>query len=437
MAESSGDNRPVAFLGMPGYGTLTAGAANGLYRASRCESLNVIIRPEQSSLLALNMNNLWCHALNLVHQGKRLDYFAMLHTDVEPEEWWLDKLIAEMEARDLDVLGVVVPIKDVRGVTSIALARPDGDNWRTHARLTMREVFRLPETFTSEDVGYPVLLNTGLWVCRFREEWAREVHFTINDRILYEPNLKRYVPQVESEDWYFSRLLHELRLKIGCTRKVRVEHYGGMNFTNSRAWGEQDFDTSHVRESVVPVKVTDWFPARVPGWLTEEEGVELARLAAGKVVLEIGSYCGRSTICLAKTARSVGAVDTFDGRGTAMPGDTLPTFKKNLLEHGIHRGVNVLRGTSAEVVPPLPPIFDLIFIDGSHDYESVRADAEMAASKLRPGGLLVFHDYGNMDPGVVRAVDELVDSGGEIVGRVGTLAVLRPAVQPELAGAVS
>lgn len=430
MSESNGEQRKVAFLGMPGYGTLTPGAAHGFYRASDCRRLQVILDPNQhSSLLALNFNRLWVHALNLAHKGQRVDYFAMIHTDIEPEEFWLDKLAGELEARDLDVLGVVTPIKDTRGVTSTALARPDGNNWRVHARLTMREVYRLPETFTSEDVGYPLLLNTGLWVCKFDESWAREVHFTVNDRIYFDPQKDAYAWDVESEDWYFSRLLHEMGKRVGCTRKIRLGHQGTAVYRNTGPWGEQEHDEAHVAETVVPRKRLDWFPHDVPGWLTEAEGQELADLAAGKNCLEIGSYCGRSTICLARTARSVGACDTFDGRGTATPGDTLATFKRHLAAHGVTRGVNVLKGTSADILPGLPPIFDLVFIDGSHDYESVKADAGRATAVLRPGGLLAFHDYARSeDPGVTRAVDELLAGGAHLLRRVDSLAVIRPAV---------
>ena len=50
--------------------------------------------------------------------------------------------------------------------------------------------------------------------------------------------------------------------------------------------------------------MADWRPEgynvhRVRGWLTQAEGDKLARLAEGKKVLEIGSYCGRSTIAMA------------------------------------------------------------------------------------------------------------------------------------------
>jgi hypothetical protein len=335
-----------------------------------------------------------------------------------------------METKDLDVLGVVVPIKDVRGVTSTALAREDGDPWRVHCRLTMSEVFRLPETFTSEDVGgRPILLNTGLWACRFGD-WCRKVSFTINDRIVVDKD-GDYIPQVEPEDWYFSRLLHEMGLRVGCTRKIDVGHRGSMVFGNSRGWGNNSYDREYLdRSPLDPDLSGDWFPHRAAGWLTEPEGRELARWADGKTVLEIGSYCGRSTVCLARTAKCVSAVDTFDGRGTAAEGDTFDTFSANLERYGVAAKVTPIRGLSSEVLSDLPPVYDLVFIDGSHDYASVSADAGLAAARLRPGGVLAFHDYGDRDPGVTKLVDELIAGGAKLLSRCDSLAVLRPALPP-------
>ena len=236
------------FLGMPGYGTITGGAARGFFRASRRHDVNLQMR--EGSLLAHNFNLLWCWALNLAKKEK-IDYFAMIHADIEPEDWWLDKLIEELESKSLDVLGVVAPIKDTRGMTSIALGREDGDTWRVHCRLTMREVMELPETFTSDDVGgLPVLLNTGLWVCKFDLSWAKRCHFRINDRIVCDPD-GDYVPEVEPEDWYFSRLLHEQGLRIGCTRKVVIGHRGPMVWGNNKAWGTSTFDAESLEESFI------------------------------------------------------------------------------------------------------------------------------------------------------------------------------------------
>lgn len=425
--QTSTDTRKKALLGMPGYGAITGGAARGFFRSSA--RLNVALRMQESSLLAHNFNLLWCDALNM-HRRSGLDYFAMQHSDIEPPDGWLDTLVAEMEARNLDVLGVAVPIKDVRGVTSTALARDDGDTWRIHCRLTMAELYRLPETFTAADIpgNRPLLLNTGLWVCRFGD-WCKKVRFTINDRIVVDQD-GDFIPQVEPEDWYFSRLLNELGLRVGCTRKLDVGHRGHMVFGNSRGWGNNSFDREYVARSVLDADLgDDWFPHRAAGWLTEAEGRELARWATGKTVLELGSFCGRSTICLARTANAVNAVDTFDGRGTVAAGDTFDTFRANLERYGVASKVTPLRGESTAVLADLPPVYDLVFIDASHDYANVKADAGAAARVLRPGGVLAFHDYqsGRGDDGVTKLVDELITGGAELLSRCDSLAVLRPA----------
>lgn len=51
--------------------------------------------------------------------------------------------------------------------------------------------------------------------------------------------------------------------------------------------------------------------------------------------------------------------------------------------------------------------FDFVFIDGSHDYESVKADILAWLPKIKPGGWLIMHDYDNPSfPGVRQAVNE-------------------------------
>jgi len=429
------DGRPVCYLSMPSYGSLTAGAARGFFRATRGVGIDVQLLYEQSSLLACNFNQHWCRVLNAEASGQKVSYFAMLHADVQAEDFWLDKLIAELERSELDVLSVVVPIKDNHGLTSTAIAHESGDPWRVLGRLTMREIYKLPETFTAADCGHPdkaLLVNTGCWVCRWGEWCQPPFHFEIDDRIAFDPVRNRYVPQVRPEDWNASRQFHSLGLRVGATRKVQLIHAGNMNFPNNKPWGDYHFDREYRQQSIIECPATEldgWrMPADVAGWLTEDEGRELGRLAAGKRVLEIGSFCGRSTICMAQTATSVVCIDPFDGRATPNPGGTRQQLVENLIRYGVSAKVTPEQGTTDEVAPQLADDFDLAFIDGAHDYENVANDIRWAQRLLRPGGLIAFHDYQReCDPGVTRAVREILAGGAELLAVTDTLAVVKPA----------
>lgn len=405
------------FLGMPGYGKQTAAAGRGFWRA--CADMSGVWNAyQEGSLLAANFNILWCAALNLAHSGTRVDYFAMLHDDIGPEDHWLDKLIDELEARQLDVLGVPVPIKDTRGITSLAL-HERGNNWMPAARLSMHDVFDLPETFTGDDLGKPLLLNTGCWVAKWDQRWCREVHFEINDRIVFNKATNRYQSQTEPEDWFFSRLLHEMGLKVGATRKIKLLHQGELEFSNEKPWGSHAFDFESCRVSPVP----NAFPRDIEGWLKQKEGDALAELARGKRVLEIGSYCGLSTVCLARTAQHVVACDYFDSRKTTARHDTRPQFEANIARHGVADKITVCHPES-EI--PLPK-FDLVFIDGAHDRQSVEADIQKALAVLNPDGLIAFHDYdNNIDFDVCVVVDEFLASGAELISHIESLAVVKP-----------
>lgn len=416
------------FLGMPGYGKQTAAAGRAFWRASR-DMDSVCLEYQAGSLLACNFNKLWCTAMNMVHHGKRVDYFAMLHDDIGCEDFWLDKLIDELEAKQLNVLGVVVPIKDHRGMTSIAL-HEDGDNWEVNCRLSMHDIYQLPETFTEADVGKQLLLNTGCWVIKWNQEICRQLHFEINDRIIFDRPMNCYRPQVESEDWCFSRNMNELGLRIGATRKIAVKHEGEIEFVNTKPWGSEPFDRESPKRGRKTSPVPNAFPREISGWLLEAEGKTLAELARGQRVLEIGSYCGLSTICMARTAEHVTAVDYFDGRGTPVPQETLAEFKANIERYGLTEKVTIQYPdwlTRGE----LPrPEFTLALIDGAHEYDAVAADVVKAMNLLAPGGLLAFHDYKHPShPGVERAVDDLLLDGGELISVHETIAVVRPPAQ--------
>lgn len=414
---------------MPSYGQQTGGAGQAFWCASRKHNVNHQMRG--GSLLAKNFNVLWCTLLNTLGKPNQPDYFAMLHSDVAAEPGWLDKLVELLEETRLDLLSVVIPIKSQHGLTSTAIERDDGCTWRVKRRLTMHEVFELPEVFTSEDVGGPLLVNTGCWVAKVGE-WCREVSFTINDHIIQHPDTGQYQAFTEPEDWFFSRECRKIGLEIGSTRAVRVAHDGDASYRNDQPWGTQRWDEAMADEPIKP-QGSFRFPDGVDGWLTYAEGRALYELSRGKRVLEIGSYCGKSTICIAQGAASVTCIDPFDGRGTPRPKDTHARFVANLMEFGVRGKVTEVIGTTADAGCRWPP-FEVVFIDGDHDEDNVAADIEFAERVLAPGGLIVCHDYrrhpndGSLgwDPGVTMAVDDYLTTGAELLARHDSLAVIRP-----------
>ena len=112
------------YLGCPLYdGTIQFGTGMALWNSSRVHAVRVA--SYELSLVARNSSVHWCTALNL-RQELGLTWFAMLHSDVAPEAWWLDKLIAEAEKHQADLLSAVVPIKSDLGLTSTAILKRGG-----------------------------------------------------------------------------------------------------------------------------------------------------------------------------------------------------------------------------------------------------------------------------------------------------------------------
>lgn len=224
-------------LGAPSYGNIRPEAGRATWRASKKHKVGVI--PNQSSLLAHGFNQLLCQALNTKAE-KGWDKFALLHSDIAAQECWLDVLIEEMERVDADIISAVVPIKNDTGITSTAI-----DYCPTHVkRLTMKEIFDLPETFCATDTPWPaqrLLVNTGCMVFRLDRPWLLNptpVSFEISGTIVWDEEEKAYRASVDPEDWKLSRLLAARGCKVYATRKVKLEHWGEWGWGNDHVYGD-------------------------------------------------------------------------------------------------------------------------------------------------------------------------------------------------------
>jgi predicted O-methyltransferase YrrM len=154
--------------------------------------------------------------------------------------------------------------------------------------------------------------------------------------------------------------------------------------------------------------------ANVHGWLSPDEGAllfHLARACTGRgVIVEIGSWKGKSTIWLARGDPHTGAPEQQAAYGKVW---TFHEFEQNIKNAGVESLVRPLVATSADAARDFHEPIELLFVDGAHEYEAVRLDFELWFPKLIPGGTIAFHDV--KKPGPKRLIRERVLGSPEII----------------------
>jgi N-succinyldiaminopimelate aminotransferase len=152
------------------------------------------------------------------------------------------------------------------------------------------------------------------------------------------------------------------------------------------------------------------------GFMPPAEGQALYETALAYApvgpVVEIGTYCGKSTIYLAAAARqydqTVVTVDHHHGSEEHQEGwefhdtslvdpdtgkiDTLPHFRATMAAAGLEDDVVAVVGRSDRVAQVWRGLLGMVFIDGGHTDEAAQADYTSWAPKVTLGGALVIHD---------------------------------------------
>lgn len=180
----------------------------------------------------------------------------------------------------------------------------------------------------------------------------------------------------------------------------------------------------------------------IPGFLFQAEGAKLQELAESwpgeGAVVEIGSFKGKSTCCLAVGCKradrgKVFAIDHFRGspEHAADPdilagGSTLLAFRRHLAALDIADCVIPVVSESLHAAGLWFAPIRVLFIDAEHAYGAVKADYEAFAPHVIEGGAIAFHDYGSGWVGVTQLVDELLASAAvEKVSLTNSLMVVR------------
>jgi len=154
----------------------------------------------------------------------------------------------------------------------------------------------------------------------------------------------------------------------------------------------------------------------VKGFLPENEAAALYDAAVAVEVdgplLEVGSYCGKSSVYLGYAAQSIGrvlyALDHHRGSEENQAGwehhdpelidkqkgvmDTLPYFRDAIFAAGLEHVVIALVGHSGLIARNWTTPLSFLFIDGGHGEEPAKADFNGWVPKVKEGGTLAIHD---------------------------------------------
>lgn len=155
---------------------------------------------------------------------------------------------------------------------------------------------------------------------------------------------------------------------------------------------------------------------KVKGFLADDEGQALFEAAAESAAigpcLEVGSYCGKSTVYLGaackKTNNIVYAIDHHRGSEEHQLGeeyhdndlydeqismmDTFKEFRKVIRSADLENTVVPIVATSSLAARRWATPLGMVFIDGGHSMEAAMADYQAWAAHVACGGILAIHD---------------------------------------------
>lgn len=152
------------------------------------------------------------------------------------------------------------------------------------------------------------------------------------------------------------------------------------------------------------------------GFLDDAEGLRLHDLARDHAhigpILEVGSYCGKSSIYLGAGAKLRGGrlicVDHHRGSEEHQPGeeyhdpdlvdpaggavDSLPFLRRALRQAELDDLAVLIVAPSVVAASLWSVPLGMVFIDGGHSHATANADYESWAPHVAPGGVLAIHD---------------------------------------------
>jgi len=135
------------------------------------------------------------------------------------------------------------------------------------------------------------------------------------------------------------------------------------------------------------------------------------------VIVEIGSFRGRSTVALSLGSKAgkkvpVYAIEPHEEFKGVLGGEFGPkdriSFFKNMLKNDVCDIVRLVNLDSETASKGWNKKIGLLWIDGDHRYKAVKNDYKCWENHLVPGGILAFHDADDPNLGPMKVVQELI-----------------------------
>lgn len=155
---------------------------------------------------------------------------------------------------------------------------------------------------------------------------------------------------------------------------------------------------------------------RISGWMNDNELKFLAEVAEkSKVIIEIGSYYGRSCMAMAdNTYGTIYSIDPYKGVYDTENKAIILNFDENVYKDFLYNLSGYLQSGKVKHYRMIFSDFDeqinpdFIFIDGDHSYEGCHDDINNAMRYISNGGIIAGHDWKQPGfPGIEKAVLEI------------------------------
>ena len=132
------------------------------------------------------------------------------------------------------------------------------------------------------------------------------------------------------------------------------------------------------RETFLKIQMPQMLSGHVQGLFLEN----ISRMIVPRRILEIGTFTGYSTICLAKGLADDGIIYTLD-----INEELEPLFSKYFALSGLDKKIKFIAGNALKTIPEIDEQFDIVFIDA--DKMNYINYYDLIIDKVKPGGYIL------------------------------------------------